>query len=175
MVRMRSGMANASSRGRTSTRTSRAVRQLRVDGRLDRVDEVAGHRLELEVHAPRARFHVAAGHERAVVAPDHAAQGVQRGVGAHQGQATRPVQVDLQRVADGRRVAVGRLQLVDDLAVDLARARDRPGPAIRGAQEQPAIGRLAAPARVEHRAVQDDAAWPRPPRRGGPSPSACRA
>ena len=97
-----------------------------------------------------------AGHQRAVVAPDHAAQGMERGVGAHQGQATGPVEVDLEGIADGRRVALGRLELVDDLAVDLARALDRPGPAIRRAQEQPPIGRLAAPARIEDRAIQDD-------------------
>ena len=106
LVRIRSGIANASARGRTATRTSRRGRQLGVDRRLDGVDEVARHPLELEVHATRARLHVAAGHQRAVVAPDDAAQGVQRGVGAHQRQPARPVEVDLDEVADapaGRR------------------------------------------------------------------------
>ena len=158
-------MANASSRGRTLTRTSRAARELGVDGRLDRVDEVARHRLELEVHAARARLHVAAGDERAVVAPDDAAQRVERGVGAHQGEAPGPVEVDLERRRRRPAVAVGRLQLVDDLAADLARRPDRPGPTVGRPQEQPAIGRLAAAARVEDRPVEDDERAPRRPRR----------
>ena len=115
-VRMRSGMANASSRGRTLTRTSRWAASSCVDGRLDRVDEVAGHPLELEVHPARAGLHVAARHERAVVAPDHAAQRVERRVGSHQREAPRPVEIDLEDVADRRRIAVVGLELVDDLA-----------------------------------------------------------
>ena len=119
-------MANASARGRTATRTSRRGRQLGVDRRLDGVDEVARHPLELEVHATRAGLHVAAGDLRAVVAPDDAAQGVERGVGPHQREPACPVEVDLDEVADRRRVAVIGLELVDDLATDLARAADGP-------------------------------------------------
>ena len=100
-------------------------RELGVDRRLDGVDEVARHPLELEVHPARAGLHVAAGHERAVVAPDDAAQGMERGVGPHQGEPAGPVEVDPDDVADRRRVAVVGLELVDDLAVDLARRRGR--------------------------------------------------
>ena len=129
-------------------------RQLGVDRRLDGVDEVARHPLELEVHATRSRLHVAAGHLRAVVAPDHAAQGVERGVGAHQRMPARPVEVDLDEVADRRRVAAIGLELVGDLATGLARAADGPRPAVAGPDDEAAIRGLAAAARVEDRAIE---------------------
>ena len=118
-------------------------------------DEIAAHRLELEVHASGARLHVAAGDERAVVAPDDAAQGMQRGVGPHQGKAARPVEVDLELVADRRWLVLAGLELVDDLAAGLPRAPDRPRAPVGCADDDAAIGRLAAAARVEDRAIQD--------------------
>src|SRR5436190_22200783 len=48
--------------------------ELRVDRRLDGVDQVSRHSFELEVHPARARLHVAAGDERTVVAPHDVAQ-----------------------------------------------------------------------------------------------------
>ena len=137
-------MANASSRGRTVDPDVARGRQLGVDGRLDRVDEVARHPLELEVHPARSGLHVAAGHERAVVAPDDAAQRMQRGMGPHQREPPRPVEIDPDHVADRRRVAAVGLELVDDLATGLARGTDRPRPAVGGPQQRgrgPTAGR----------------------------------
>ena len=131
--------------------------QLLVDLGLDLAHQVAGHGLELEVHAPGPGLHVAAGDEGAVVTPDHAAQGVEGRVGAHQGVATRPLHVHPHEVAGRRQLAVvGRFQLVDDLATDPTGRLDGPGAAVRSAQDQAAIGRLAAAARVEPGRVQDD-------------------
>ena len=149
-------MANASARGRTFDPDVAGGRQLGVDGRLDGVDQVARHPLELEVHPARPGLHVAAGHERAVVAPDDAAQRVERGVGAHQRQPARPVEVDPDDVPDRRRVAVARLELMDDLATGLARRPDGPGPPVGGPEQQAAVRRLAAAARIEDRPVEDD-------------------
>ena len=123
---MRSGIANASVAGQDADPDVARRRELLVDGRLDRADEVAGHPLELEVHPTRARLHVAAGHERAVVAPDDAAQRVQRGVGAHQGKPARPVEVHLDAIAECGRISAIGFELVDDLAAGLPGAPDRP-------------------------------------------------
>ena len=95
-------------------------RQLGVHLLLDLVDELAAHPLEFEVHPAAAGLHVPAGDLRAVVAPDDAAQGVQGGVGPHQQEATRPIDVDLDLVTLGRELAVDRLELVADLPADLA-------------------------------------------------------
>ena len=174
-VRIRSGMANASvPREHVDPHVARGG-ELGVDGRLDRVDEVAAHPLELEVHPPRARFHVAAGHERAVVAPYDPTQRVERGVGAHQREASRPVQVDLQLVTDVRGITVAGFELVDDLAADLARTAHRPGASVGGPQEHAPIRWLAAAARVEDRPIEHDQRWPRRLRRGGRGPPTERA
>ncbi len=77
-------------------------------------------------------------------------------MGPHQGEAPGPIEVDLELVADGRRIAVAGLELVDDLATGLPRPADRPRPPVGGPQQDAAIGRLAAAARVEDRPVQDD-------------------
>ena len=145
--------------GRRPGRRGRA-RQLGVDGRLDRVDEVAAHRLELEVHPPGAGLHVAAGDERAVVAPDDAAQRVEGRVGAHQARSGEP-----SRGRPGRRSPTAggstpALELVDDLVVRLARRHDDPGPAVGGPQEDAAIGRLAAAARDRRRSGRGRRAAP---------------
>ena len=129
--------------------------QLGVDGRLDRIDEIARHRLELEVHPARPRLHVAPGDEGSVVAPYDAAQGVEGRVGPHQGEAPSPVEVDLESVIDRRRRALGRIELMDDLAAGLARRADGPRPAVGRAEQQAAIRWLAAPARIEDGPVED--------------------
>ena len=91
---MRSGIANASSRGRTSTRTSRAAASSSLTVASISSTRSPRHPLELEVHPARAGLHVAAGHERPVVAPHDAAQGMERRVGPHQGVAAGPVEID---------------------------------------------------------------------------------
>src|SRR4029077_9668628 len=111
---------------------------------LYRADEVAAHSLELEVHPPAAGLHVAAGDERAVVAPDDTAQGVQRGVGPHQRVATSPVEIDGQQIVAGRRAVRPRLELMDDVAAGLAGDANRPRPPVRGAKEQAVIRGLPA-------------------------------
>ena len=130
--------------------------QFGVHGGLDGVDQVARHALELEVHAPGPGFHVATRDEGTVVPPDHAAQGVEGGVGAHQGQAPGPLDVHLEGVTDRGR-AVGRgLELVGDLAIELARGPDAPGPAVGASQEDAAIRGLPATAGVERGPIEDD-------------------
>ena len=130
--------------------------KLRVHGGLDRVDQVARHRFELEVHPAGAGFHVAAGDLGAVIAPHHAAQRVERGVRAHQRQPAGPVEVDPDGVADGRWFAADRLELVGDLGTGLAGTADGPRAAVVPAQQESAIRGLAAATRVEHRPVEDD-------------------
>ena len=130
--------------------------QLGVDAGLDGVDEVARHPLELEVHPSRARLHVAARHERAIVAPDDSAQRVQRRVGAHQRMPARPIEVHPNDVSDGRRGILPGLELMDDLAAVLAGRADRPRPPVGRAQQQAAIRWLATASRVEDRPVEHD-------------------
>ena len=59
-------------------------------------------------------------------------------------------------VAAARRVAVVRLELVDDLATGLARGPDRPGAAVGGPQQRPAVRGLTAATRVEDGPVEHD-------------------
>ena len=119
-------------------------------------DEVAGHRFELEVHPSGARLHVAARHLGTVIAPDDAAQRMQRRVGPHQREPAGPVEVDVDRVTDLRRLLVAGLEFVDDLALGLPGGADGPAAAIGGPQDQAAIGRLAATSGVEHRPIEHD-------------------
>ena len=65
--------------------------ELGVHQLLDSRPEALGQRVELEVHAGGERLHVPAGHRHPPLVPDHAAQHVQRGVGAHQAVAAVPV------------------------------------------------------------------------------------
>ena len=152
-------MANASARGRTATRTSRAAASSALTVASMASTRSPRHPLELEVHPTRPGLHVPAGDERAVVAPDDAAQGVEGGVRPHQREPPGPVEVDLDDVADRRRFAVAGLELVDDLAAGLARGTDRPGPAVRGTDDETAIGRLSAAARVEDGPIEHDQRW----------------
>ena len=167
---MRSGIAKASAaRQDVDPHVALAASSALTVASID-LDEVAGHRLELEVHPPRARLHVAAGDERAVVAPDDAAQGVQRGVRPHQRQTTGPVEIDLERVArppaDRRRRA-------------RARGRSRRRPSGRSGRSRCARRRPAAASRDppagrrrpdRRRSGRGRPAWRRRPRRGGPAP-----
>ena len=160
LVRIRSGIANASSRGQDCAPGSRAGRDLRVDASPRSVRRVRRHPLELEVHAARARLHVAAGHLCAVVAPDHAAQDVEGGVRAHQARTGVPIELGGEHLVDGREVAALGLELMRDVVTGLLRAAHLPRPAIRRAQ--PALIRgLSATARIEGRPVEDDRAFGR--------------
>ena len=75
----------------TSTSIGRSAASSALTSSSTRGAEALGQRIELEVHAGRQRLHVAAGDRHAPLVPDHAAQHVQRGVGAHQGVAAVPV------------------------------------------------------------------------------------
>src|SRR5262245_25138209 len=130
--------------------------ELLVDVRLDLAHQLARHPFELEVHPAGAGLHVAAGDLRAVVAPDDAAQDMERGVGAHEKVAPRPLDLGPDRVADARRRG-SRLEVVDDLAVGLARADDGPARAIADPGEATDVGRLAAAAGIEDGAVEEHA------------------
>ena len=55
-----------------------------------------------------------------MVAPDDAAQDVERGVRAHQPMPALPVELDLHRVADRRHAGLGMLELVPQLRPVLA-------------------------------------------------------
>src|ERR1019366_1269956 len=81
---------------------------------------------------------------------------MQRRMGAHQQVPTRPFDFNPQAIPNGGRMATVRLKLMDDLTALPPRCPDGPGPAIGGTQEQATIGRLATPAGVEDRPVEDD-------------------
>ena len=66
--------------------------------------------------------------------------------------------------------SVAGLELVDDLAVDLARRADGPRPAVGGPQEEAAVRRLPAAARIEDGPVEDDQRPRRPSRPRRPAP-----
>ena len=97
-VRIRSSSATASSAGRNDDLDRPVGRQLGVHELLDPWRRSPGQRVELEVHPGRQRLHVPAGDRRAPLVPDHAAQHVQGGVGAHQRVAAVPVDL----AVDGR-------------------------------------------------------------------------
>ena len=125
LVRIRSGMANASSRGRIDDPDLAVGVDLLVDPLLDLADQVAGHRLELEVHPARQRLHVAAGDRCPMVPPHDAAQDMQRGVGSHQPMAALPVDLGGDLGVDGRQLGAG-LDGVPDVVVALLGADDAP-------------------------------------------------
>src|SRR5918992_1830223 len=87
---------------------------LGVDLFLYLLSKLGAHLLQLEVHAGGAGLHIAAGHFCAVVAPDHAAQNVQGGVGAHQQVTAFPVNAPGYSSSDRGRRPFG---LMDDFAI----------------------------------------------------------
>ncbi len=68
----------------------------------------------------------------------------------------RPVEIDLDLVACGRRFAIERLQLVRDLAIELAGGSNGPRGAVGRAKAEAAVRRLAATAGIEHGPVKHD-------------------
>src|SRR3990172_3265845 len=65
---------------------------LAVDLLFDLAHQFGAHALELEVHSPPQRLHVAPGDAGAVVAPDHPAQDVHGRVGAHEPKSAAPIE-----------------------------------------------------------------------------------
>ena len=159
LVRIRSGSARAADRGRNSHGHGVVLGKRLVEATLHLAPELHGDPVEFEVHPGDPRFHVAAGHLGAEVAPDHRRQHVQGGVGAHQQVATVPV--------DGRRhLGPGRRRrTVEDVdhrsvALDGVGHRDR---SPRPGQGSGVTG-LAAATGVEDRPVEHDAVVARPRR-----------
>ena len=74
----------------------------------------------------------------------------------HQRQSPRPVEVRRHDVADLGPAALVGLELVDDVTTGLPGGPDRPRSAVRRPQDRAPVGGLAAAARVEDRAVEDD-------------------
>ena len=125
---------------------------LGVAGGLDRFLEAPGQLGQVKVHASDERLHVAAGHQRAVVAEHDTAQHVQAGVGPHQ----RGAPLVLDRAPDRgsrrrHRVASAGIRYSSS---PLLHPLD---PGLHPAPEQHAVvGRLTAAAGVERRAVEHD-------------------
>ena len=115
-------MANASSLRQDGDPDLPVGVDLLVHPLLDLADQVARHRLELEVHPSRQRLHVAAGDRCAMVAPHDAAQDVQRGMRSHQLMASIPVDLGGDLGVDRRKLGAG-LDRVPDVVVALLRAR----------------------------------------------------
>ena len=121
-----------------------------VDACLDPLPEIGRHALEREVEAAPQGLHVPSGDRDPVVRPDHAAQHVQRGVGAHEAEPAVPVDLPPQSGPGWREL------------VDVERVPDRApftpyavtvsvgGPVVQRAE----VARLPAAARVEGGAVQ---------------------
>ncbi len=147
-------MANASSLRQDGDPDLAVGVDLFVDPLLDLVDQVAGHRLELEIHPSRQRLHVAARDRCAMVAPHDSAQDVQRRMRSHQLVASLPVELGGDLGVDRRKLGAG-LDGVPDVVVALLRADDLPG-AARVADQDAGIGRLAPATGVEHRPLQED-------------------
>ena len=125
--------------------------ELGVDQLLDPRPEPLGQRVELEVHPGRQRLHVPAGDRHPPLVPDHAAEDVQRRVGAHEGVAAIPVDRAVHVVAD-RRQRVVAADGVPDVVALLAHVVDRqPG-------ELAGVVGLAAAGRVEGGAIEGDPA-----------------
>ena len=154
-VRISAGSASATSRGRKSTTISCARSISSLIRLLDLGAEVGGHRREGEVEPALEWLHVAARHRDAVVRPDDAAQDVQRRVGAHQLEASRPVDLSPDLGADlGQGAGVGRDGVPDQPGLP-AYAGDRHGAL--GTGQGPGVVRLAATRRVESGPVEPDA------------------
>ena len=146
-VRIRSASSSAVPRGQERHLDRPVGLELCVDQLLDPRAEALGQRVELEVHPGRQRLHVPAGDRGGPLVPDHPAQHVQRGVGAHQRVAPVPVDLAVDGVADGRE----RRALADhvpDIVTSLGDADHR------RAGQRPRVVGLSAPGRVEGGAIQ---------------------
>src|SRR3990172_4464877 len=128
---------------------------LTVDGFLDHADQLFAQILEFEIHAAFERFHIAAGDLRAVVAENHAAQDVQRAVGAHQLVARLPVDLAVDASADRWQGAFSIQQVPDALRAFFgARNRVNLSPDGQGT----AVSGLTAAARIKRRPVEQHGA-----------------
>ena len=154
-VRMSSSSSTASVRGQERHLDRPVGGELGVDQLLDPGAEALGQRVELEVHAGRQRLHVAAGDRHAPLVPDHAAQHVQRGVGAHEPVA--PVPVDLAVRPRCPRPGTGAPSSVCHTSSPSLRTSVTRALAAVPAQDAGVVG-LAAAGRVEDGAVEGDPA-----------------
>src|SRR5207244_4673425 len=120
----------------------------------DVATELLRELVELEVHARGAVIgHVPARDLGGVLGEDDAAQRVQRGVRLH--EAVAPLPVDLGRNRGSRlRNSGSGIENVEDLTVGLDRVGDPSGAS--RPSERARVAGLAATARVEDGAVQDD-------------------
>ena len=130
---------------------------LGVDAGFHFAGEFGGHILQLKVHPRRAGAHIASGDQGAVVAPDHAAEDVQGGVGSHQQVAPFPVDDAAQGVAGGR--PAGAVQGMDDGAAGAGHFRHPVLRAGGGGVRQPSgVAGLPAAANVKGGAIENHAA-----------------
>ena len=143
-------MAKASARGRILHAQVARRRDFGVDLLLDFADQFLLQPLELEIHAPLQRLHVAAGDARAVIAPDDAAEDVHRRVRAHQLVAPLPVEDAAHLRTDGGQIVA--FDDVDVAALDFGEFVDV-SPATQFAE----IVGLTAAAGIKGRAVEQDA------------------
>jgi hypothetical protein len=75
---------------------------------------------------------------------------------SHEGEPASPFDVNPDEIADRRRIATGRLELMSDLCAGLSRTTDRPRPPVRGPEDHSPVRRLTPTTRVEHRPVEDE-------------------
>ena len=125
-VRIRAGSASASDRDEVDDDLV-SLGDLLVDASLDLRAQVGRHRREREVEPASSGLHVAAGHGDAVVGPDHPAQHVQGGVGAHQRVAPGPVELAVHLGPDAGRSAPPRWSSLRDRVPDRAALASYPG------------------------------------------------
>ena len=118
-VRIRSSSITAVAPGQERDLDRPVGRELAVDQLPRPSGRTLGQRVELEVHAGRQRLHVPAGHRHPPLVPDHAAQHVQRGVGAHQRVAAVPVDLAVHGVADAGQRPVAAEGVPHEIATSL--------------------------------------------------------
>ena len=153
-VRMMSGIAKASSRGRTDTSIRRSWRYLGVTRRSHPILEVSRYLGQVEVHPCGQGLHAAARHQRAEVSEDNTGEDMQPGVGSHQRCAPGVVQRATNRSSRGRhRIVLCRDQVV---VVQLAGSHDARAHAT--PEQHAFVRRLPTAAWIERGPVQDDPA-----------------
>src|SRR5688500_17191050 len=77
----------------------------------------SAHRFELKIHSALERLHISSADERAVIPEDRPTQHMQRGMGAHQLIAPRPVQRPACSGAGGRQRLLSTQKMQDVIAL----------------------------------------------------------
>src|SRR5690606_37656593 len=124
---------------------------LEVDCRFDLAHQLPAHGLEFKVHTPLERLHIPASDLRAVITPDHAAQDVQRRVGAHQLETPFPVQGP-ERGGTGSRQRLSPAEKMQDVVALFLYLFHSVGHAAEFKRSN--ITRLSSPAGVKRGAIQ---------------------